>query len=145
MAGFPNSGIATITSTGGTITVTSGSGPTVNLAAGPASVVSTTFSSNAYTLAIGDANTAQQATNGSTAATITVPTNASVAFPIGTVITITQTGAGKIQIAAAGGVTITSSVSGGFVSGTTGCRAQYSTITLMQTAANTWVLGGDAA
>lgn len=114
-------------------------------AGAPVNVVSTTFTSNAYTLAIGDAMSAQQASNGSTAATVTVPTNASVAFPTGTVITFTQTGTGKIQIAAAGGVTINSSVSGGFVSGTTGCRAEYSTIGLLKTATNTWVISGDVA
>jgi hypothetical protein len=107
------------------------------------SVVTTSFTSNAYTLASGDANTAQQASNGSTAATITVPTNASVAFPVGTVVTITQTGTGKIQIAAAGGVTV--DWSGTFSSGSTGCRAEYSSIGLLKTATNTWILSGDAA
>jgi hypothetical protein len=107
-------------------------------------IVTTTFSSNAYTLAITDAFTAQQASNSSTPAAITVPTNASVAFAIGTVITVTQTGSGKISITAAGGVTIISSVSGGFVSGTTGCRAQSSTIGLLKTATNAWTMSGDA-
>lgn len=113
---------------------------------GPSSAVtiaSPTFTANAYTLVLGDADTAQQASNGATAATITVPANASVAFPVGTPISITQTGAGKIKLAAAGGVTI--DWAGGFVSGTTGCNAEYSTITLLKTATNTWILGGDAA
>lgn len=111
----------------------------------PVTVVNTTFTTNAYTIGLTDAETAQVATNGSTAGTITVPANATTAFAIGTVLTITQTGSGKIQIAAAGGVTILSSVSGGFVSGTTGCRAQNSTIGLLKTATNTWVITGDAA
>ena len=104
-----------------------------------------TFTANAYTLAIGDANKALQASNGASAGTVTVPTNASVAFAIGTVFTFTQTGTGKVQIAAAGGVGISSSVAGGFVSGATGCRTQYSTIALLKTATNTWVISGDAA
>lgn len=106
-------------------------------------VVTTIFTANAYTFVAADANTAQQASNGASAGTITVPANATTAFPVGTVITVTQTGSGKVQIAAAGGVTINSSVSGGFVSGTTGCRAQYSSIGLLKTGANTWVMSGD--
>ena len=108
-------------------------------------ILSTTFTANAYTLALTDDNTAQQASNGATPASITVPTNASVAFPIGTVVTVTQTASGKVSITAAGGVAIISSVSGGFVSGTTGCRAQSSTIGLLKTATNAWTLSGDAA
>lgn len=111
----------------------------------PVNILTTSFTSNAYTLALADNFSAQQASNGSTAATVTVPLNATVAFPVGSVITFTQTGSGKIQIAAAGGVTIISSVSGGFVSGTTGCRAQNSTIGLLKTATNSWTLSGDAA
>ena len=106
-------------------------------------MATTSFSSNAYTLVIGDANTAQQASNGATAATVTVPANSSVAFTTGTVITFTQTGTGKIQIAAAGGVTINSAVT--FVSGTTGCRVEFSVIALLKTATNTWTLSGDVA
>jgi hypothetical protein len=113
-------------------------GPPSNITVG-----TTAFTTNAYTLVLGDANTSQQASNGSVAATITVPANATVAFPIGTVVTITQTATGKIQIAAAVGVTIQSSVAGGFVSGTTGCRTTFSTISLLKTATNIWVLAGD--
>lgn len=111
---------------------------------GPVAIVTTVFTANAYTLALADGFTAQQASNAATPASITVPTNASVAFVVGTVITFTQTGSGKISLTAAGGVTIISSISGGFVSGTTGCRAQNSTIGLLKTGANAWTLSGDA-
>jgi hypothetical protein len=110
---------------------------------GQVQVASTVFTSNAYTLVVGDANTAQQASNGSTAATVTIPLHASVAFPVGTVITFTQTGTGKIKLASS--ATIQSSISGGFVSGTTGCRAEFSSIGLLNTATDTWVLSGDVA
>jgi hypothetical protein len=110
-----------------------------------ANVVSTTFTSNAYTLALTDAQTSQQASNGSTAATLTVPPNASVAFPVGSWVEFTQTGTGKIQIAQGSGVTINCSVAGGFVSGTTGCRVEYSVIRLLKVATNTWTLSGDVA
>lgn len=104
------------------------------------------FTTNAYTFVLGDANTIQNASNGATAATITVPANSSVAFPVGTVILVMQTGAGKMQFAAAGGVTIDCPVSGGFSTGNTGCRAQFSVATLTKLiTTDTWLLGGDVA
>ena len=59
----------------------------------------------AYTLVIGDEYLLGVTMNNAAANTITIPTNASVAFPIGTTILITQLGAGATTIAAAGGVT----------------------------------------
>ena len=58
-----------------------------------------------YTLVIGDEYLLGVTMNNAAANTITIPTNASVAFPIGTTILITQLGAGATTIAAAGGVT----------------------------------------
>jgi hypothetical protein len=110
-------------------------------------VLNTTFTANAYQLAPTDNGTFQLANNGAVAATYTVPANATVALPVGFTMSITQnqSSADKITITAAGGVTIHSSVSGGFVSGTTGCRVDFSTITLTKTQTNTWILSGDAA
>jgi len=106
-------------------------------------IVTTIFYGSAYTLALTDANTAQQALS-VFPATINVPYYPSVPFPIGTVISVTQNGPGKIQIAAAAGVTIESAIGGGFVSGVTGTRAENSTIGLLNTANNLWVIAGDA-
>jgi len=58
-----------------------------------------------YTLVIGDEFLVGVTMNNAAANTITIPTNATVAFPIGTAILITQLGAGATTIAAAGGVT----------------------------------------
>ncbi len=71
-----------------------------------------------------------------TAATITVPTNATVAYPVGTSIDILQTGAGQVTIAGASGVT---------VNGTPGLklRTQWSSATLFKRATDTWVVMGD--
>jgi hypothetical protein len=69
------------------------------------------------------------------ATTVTVPTNASVAFPVGTQIDCIQQGAGAVTFAAAGGVTLNSN--GGLVIG-----AQYVGVSLIQTAANTWTVIG---
>jgi len=70
------------------------------------------------------------------ASTFTVPTNASVAFPIGTTLTVIQLGAGQITLTAAGGVTINTPSS-------LTARVQYSTIAVVQVSANVWVAGGD--
>lgn len=58
-----------------------------------------------YTLGLADADRAVHCANAA-AITVTVPTNASVAFPVGTVLTIRQTGAGQVTVAPAGGVTL---------------------------------------
>ena len=74
--------------------------------------------------------------NKSTGATLTIPTNATVAWPIGTSIDILQTGAGQITIAGAAGVT---------VNATPGLklRTQWSSATLMKRATDSWVVVGD--
>ena len=73
-----------------------------------------------------------------TANALTVPLNATVAFPIGTQITVIQTGAGQTTITATAGVTINA---------TPGLklRAQWSAATLIKRATNTWVAIGDLA
>ena len=74
--------------------------------------------------------------NKASAVTLTIPTDASVNFPVGTSIDILQTGAGQVTIAGAGGVT---------VNATPGLklRTQWSSATLFKRAANTWVVYGD--
>ncbi len=71
-----------------------------------------------------------------TATTLTIPTDASVAYPVGTSFDILQTGAGQVTIAGAAGVT---------VNATPGLklRTQWSSATLFKRAANTWVVYGD--
>ena len=91
-----------------------------------------------YTPVLTDAGKVVTLTNGS-AITVTVPTNASVAFPIGTQITFAQTGAGQVTFAGAVGVTVYSADS--FLN----LRTQYSSGTLIKTATNTWLLIGDIA
>jgi len=68
--------------------------------------------------------------------TLTIPLNATTAFPIGTSIDILQTGAGTVTIAGAVGVTVNS---------TPGLRLrdQWSSATLFKRAENTWVVMGD--
>ena len=69
------------------------------------------------------------------AITLTVPTNASVAYATGAQINIQQIGAGQVTVVGDTGVT---------VNGTgTATRAQWSAATLLKTATNTWTLIGD--
>ncbi len=71
-----------------------------------------------------------------TGVTVTIPTNATTAFPIGSSIDILQTGAGQVTIAGAVGVT---------VNATPGLklRTQWSSATLMKRATDSWVVVGD--
>ncbi len=93
-------------------------------------------SGTTYTFVIGDAGEMVTSNSGS-ATTFTVPTNASVAFPIGTRIDLLQIGAGKLTIAAAGGVTIHSQA------GNLSMAAQYVGATLWKQGTNTWYLLGN--
>ena len=87
------------------------------------------------TLVLADAGKLIESSN-SAATTFTVPLNSSVAYPIGTQITLLQTGTGQLTIAGTGGVT---------VNATPGLklRAQWSSATLIKRATDTWVLVGD--
>ncbi|QFG08093.1 minor tail protein [Gordonia phage PCoral7] len=90
----------------------------------------------AYTLVLTDANKAVEVTTAS-AVNLTIPTDASVNFPVGTVIEVDQMGAGKVTIVGASGVTIQSAVT----PPTT--RTQYSAVVLRKRGANLWLVTGD--
>ena len=71
------------------------------------------------------------------AITLTVPTNASVAYAVGAQINIQAIGAGQVTVVGDTGVT---------VNGTgTKLRAQWSAATIVKTATDTWTLIGDLA
>jgi hypothetical protein len=91
-----------------------------------------------YTLALADAGKTVEA-NSASAIVVTVPTNASVAFPIGTIIEVSRLGAGTVTLAAAGGVTIRSRGS------LLAVGNQYGTVSLRKRATDEWVLVGDLA
>lgn len=101
-----------------------------------------TFSTNAYTLALTDQGDILLASNGSTAGTISIPTNANVAFPTGTQITIVQTGSGQITINAVTSGTTTVNSTGATATAPK-LRAQYSSATCVKTATDTWLVIGD--
>ena len=99
-----------------------------------------TFTTNAYTLVLGDQGDILLASNGATAGTINIPLNSTVAFPTGTQITIIQTGAGQLTIQGVSGVTVNST---GATSTAPKLRAQNSSATCIKTATNTWYVVGD--
>lgn len=88
-----------------------------------------------YTFVLSDAGIICEFSN-SSPVTVTVPPNSSVAFPVGTQIEVTQTGAGKTTLAQGSGVTITSLASYKSIAG------QYASATLYKRATDTWQLSG---
>lgn len=87
-----------------------------------------------YTLVLSDQGGLVTLSNAS-AVTVTVPTNASVAFATGTVINLLNLGAGSVTVSAAGGVTINGSAT---------TLTQNGQVTLVKLGTNTWnaVAGG---
>lgn len=71
------------------------------------------------------------------AVTLIVPTNASAAFPVGTIILYEQAGAGAVTATAAVGVTLNYLSSLSAVT-----LGQYAVAQLVKTATNTWTLTG---
>ena len=101
------------------------------------STLITNTQAGAYTLVLTDKDKIIEMSSTSSPQ-LTVPTNTTAAFPIGTQIMILQTGAsGNVTLAGADG-TVT-------VNGTPGLklRAQWSAVTLIKRATNTWVVTGD--
>lgn len=118
------------------------SGATLTNAILTQAILTPTFSTNAYTLVLGDQGDILLASNGATAGTVNIPTDASVAFPTGTQITLIQTGAGQITIQASTPAT-TTVASTGATSTAPKLRAQNSAATLIKTSANNWYVVGD--
>ena len=119
------SGYSKITSTGG---VQPGDPVSINAQTG-----------TTYTLVLTDAGKLLTVENGS-AVTLTVPTNASVAFDVGTVIALGQLGVGLATVVGDTGVTIN-----GTTPGNSALGGQYATASLTKIATDTWLLSGAVA
>lgn len=87
-----------------------------------------------YTLVLADKGKMVTLSNGAAIA-LTVPSNATAAFPIGAQIHLAQLGAGQVTVSGAGGVT---------VNGAPGLKLtdQWSSATLWKRATDTWLLIG---
>jgi hypothetical protein len=116
----------TLVSTDATQTLTNKilTAPIINLA--------TITQGGSYTLVLTDNGDIVEMSGGGT---LTVPTNASVAFPVGAQINILQTGASQVTV---GGAGVTINATPGLK-----LRAQWSMATLIKRATDTWVLVGD--
>ena len=84
---------------------------------------------SSYTLALTDRSAVVTMNNGSTA-TVTIPEDSAVDFPIGSVVFVTRINAFTVTLAAAGGVTVNA--------GGTGNLALGETVELRKRAANNW-------
>lgn len=90
-----------------------------------------------YTLTAGDAAIpASVDCSSGSAIVITIPTNASVPFAVGTVIEVARLGTGSVTIAGPG---VTLRAPGGMLT----LRAQYSTASLRKIATDEWLISGD--
>jgi hypothetical protein len=96
-----------------------------------------------YTAVIADTYQVIELMNKATAIAYKIPTNASVAFPIGTVLTILNIGAGVCTISAVTAGTTTILSAGAVAAAPT--LAQYKSAACIKTATDTWyVVGGTA-
>lgn len=78
--------------------------------------------------------------NKATAVAFKIPTNASVAFPVGTAITVLNKGAGAVTISAVTSGTTTVLSAGAVAASPT--LAQYKTAVCIKTATDTWYVVG---
>lgn len=134
-----NTNLATINSTGTSNNNTLNTTYTTNLAGlnAVATMSVVTESGTSRTLANStDANNTILCSSAS-ATTITVPTNASQAFPVGSLVEVIQYGTGQVTVAAAGGVTVRQ------VDSLSKSRVQYSSLSLQKIATDEWILSGD--
>lgn len=96
-----------------------------------------------YTAVIADAYQVVELMNKATAIAYKIPTNASVAFPIGTVLTILNIGAGTCTISAVTPGTTTVLSAGATAAQPT--LGQYKSAACIKTATDTWYVIGAVA
>jgi hypothetical protein len=96
-----------------------------------------------YTAVLADQYQALEIMNKATAIAFKIPTNASVAFPIGTAITVLNIGAGVCTISAVTSGTTTILSAGAVAAAPT--LAQYKSAVCIKTATDTWYVVGAIA
>lgn len=96
----------------------------------------TSQSGTSYTAVLADANGFVRFTSGSSV-TFTIPPNSSVAFPVGTEIHFSQSGAGSVTVAPGASVTINSRAADLTLAG------QYAVAFVKKVATDTWIMNGD--
>ena len=96
-----------------------------------------------YTAVLADQYQVLEVMNKATAIAFKIPTDASVAFPVGTAITVLNIGVGTCTISAVTPGTTTVLSAGATAASPT--LAQYKTAVCIKTAANTWYVVGAIA
>ena len=96
-----------------------------------------------YTAVLADAYQVLEIMDKSTAIAFQIPTDASVAFPVGTALTVLNIGVGLCTISAVTPGTTTVLSAGAVAASPT--LAQYKTAVCIKTAANTWYVVGAIA
>jgi len=139
-------GDLTAVSAGTGITVTNGTGPipTVAFDYRAGSAVTLNAQTASYTLVLADADQKLVTLSVASANTVSIPTNASVAYPTGSVINVIQIGAGQttIQASSSGTTTIQST---GATTAAPKLRARFSAASCIKVATDTWYVVGDIA
>lgn len=134
MSGFTTGTGNVVFSTSPTLTTPNITDPKLHIAINPQ--VGTT-----YTFVLADDGKLVTSTNG-TAQIFSIPTNASVAYPVGTQINIVQLGTAQITVNAVTPGT-TSIISNASAPASPKTRVQYSSMTLIKLATDQWYVVGD--
>jgi hypothetical protein len=95
-----------------------------------------------YTFVLADADNKLVTASNAAAQTYSIPTNANVAYPIGSQINIIAIGAGQVTINAVTSGT-TTVLSNGGTAASPKLRVQYSSATCIKVATDTWYVIGD--
>jgi len=97
-----------------------------------------------YTFVLADADNKLVTASNASAQTYSIPTNANVAYPVGSQINIIAIGAGQVTINAVTSGT-TTVLSNGATAASPKLRVQYSSATCIKVATDTWYVIGDIA
>jgi hypothetical protein len=116
---------------------------TANMYNGLTSFTVGTANTNDYTAVLADQYQVLEVMNKATAIAFKIPTNASVAFPIGTAITVLNIGAGLCTISAVTPGTTTVLSAGAVAASPT--LAQYKTAVCIKTGTDAWYVVGAIA
>ena len=95
-----------------------------------------------YTFVLADADNKLVTASNASAQTYSIPTNANVAYPVGSQINIIAIGAGQVTINAVTSGT-TTVLSNGGTAASPKLRVQYSSATCIKVATDTWYVIGD--
>jgi hypothetical protein len=95
-----------------------------------------------YTFVLADADNKLVTASNASAQTYSIPTNANVAYPVGSQINIIAIGAGQVTINAVTSGT-TTVLSNGTTAAAPKLRVQYSSATCIKVATDTWYVIGD--